>query len=196
MKIDLDFFQRSNVKSIARDLLGKVLITNIDRKTTSGIIVETEAYSYKERGCHAYNKLRTRRTEVMFKRGGHTYVYLCYGIHQMFNIVTNKEGTPEAVLVRALQPVAGLDMMLKRMKSEKEKRITSGPGKLTKALAINRKLNGVLLTGNKIWLEDDGMKIASHQLIATKRVGIDYAGSDADLPWRFYIKHNEWVSRH
>ena len=134
MKLDGSFYQRKDVVRIAKELLGKVLLTNIDEKITGGIIVETEAYSYKEKGCHAYNNRMTERNKVMFKSGGHVYVYLCYGIHHLFNVVTNVEGKADAVLIRALEPVVGKNYIMRRMKSDSIKRTTSGPGKLTKAL--------------------------------------------------------------
>lgn len=195
MKLDLEFYQRERVQSIAKELLGKVLFTRIGNQLTGGIIVETEAYSYRERGCHAFDNLRTTRTEVMFKTGGHAYVYLCYGIHEMFNIVTNKQDKPEAILIRALQPMEGISTMMSRMNVQRLFKLTSGPGKLTRAMGINRSLNGTLLTDKRIWVEDNGTKIASKQIMATCRIGIDYAGEDAKLPWRFYIKGNEWISR-
>ena len=195
MKLEASYYQGNNVKSIAKDLLGKVLYSRIHNSITSGIIVETEAYSYSEKGCHAYHYLRTNRTEVMFNTGGVAYVYLCYGIHHLFNIVTNKEDEPEAVLIRALEPLAGQEMMMKRMKYNHIRKITSGPGKLTKALGIDRRLNGKLLTNNEIWLEDHGIKFAKCDIVSAKRVGIEYAGDDAKLPWRFYVKDNPWISR-
>lgn len=195
MKLEAFYYQESNVKRIAKKLLGKVLITRINNSLTSGIIVETEAYSYKEKGCHAYNNLRTNRTEVMFRAGGVAYVYLCYGIHHLFNIVTNKEEKAEAVLIRALEPLEGQNTMKKRMNYSSVNKLTSGPGKLTKALGIDRTLDGKSLSNDKIWLEDRGIIIAKNQIISTKRVGIDYAEEDAKLPWRFYIKDNTWISR-
>lgn len=180
--------------AIARKLLGKVLITGINGEVTAGRIIETEAYSYKERGCHAYNNKQSPRNEVMFAGGGVAYVYLCYGIHNLFNIVTNKTGKAEAVLIRALEPVAGQETMLARMNTKKFNRITSGPGKLTRALGIDRSLNGISLVNSEITIEDAAL-ITSKKIIATTRIGIDYAGKDALLPWRFYVKDNEWVSK-
>lgn len=194
MKLPHSFYLRSSVTSIARELLGKLLVTNIDGTITSGIIVETEAYSWRERGCHAYGKRQTLRNSVMFGLGGVAYVYLCYGIHHLFNIVTNATGAPEAVLVRAVQPRDGIDMMMERMDTTKLNRITSGPGKVSKALGINRSLTGTDLTGDTIWLLDDALLIKRSDIVATTRVGIDYAGADALLPWRFYLKNNDWVS--
>ena len=193
MKLTNSFYQGGNVQNIAKQLLGKVIVTRINKILTSGIIVETEAYSFKERGCHAYNNLRTPRTEIMFQNGGVAYVYLCYGIHHLFNIVTNRADKAEAVLLRAVEPVDGEATMIKRSKSKN--RITSGPGKLTKALGIDRSFNGKQLTYDEVWLEDRGIKIAKKRIVSTKRVGIDYAAEDADLLWRYYIKDNAWISR-
>jgi DNA-3-methyladenine glycosylase len=195
MKLEESFYQRSNVTHVAKDLLGKVLVTRVNRLISSGIIVETEAYSHTEKGCHAYLNRRTPRNEVMFRPGGHVYVYLCYGIHYLFNVVTGEEGTADAVLIRALQPVDGTKYMIERMAATGIKRITSGPGKLTKAMGIDRNFNGKFLTGAQVWVEDRGVSIAKNQIVASPRIGIDYAGVDAELPWRFTIKDNEWVSR-
>jgi DNA-3-methyladenine glycosylase len=195
VKISESFYQQSNVIKIARELLGKQLFTNVNGLLTAGTIVETEAYSWNERGCHAFDNKKTNRNAVMFLPGGFSYVYLCYGIHNMFNVVTNKDGVGEAVLVRALEPLIGVEIMQKRMNTEIAKRITSGPGKLTKALGIDRSLNGKYLLDDEVWLEDSGTKIGSSKIVASKRIGIDYAGKDADLLWRFHIKDNIWVSK-
>lgn len=195
MKLEESFYLRDDVVRIARDLLGKVLVTKIGRKVSAGIIVETEAYSYKERGCHAYNSRMTERNKVMFKSGGHVYVYLCYGIHHLFNVVTNEEGKADAVLLRAIQPTLGEQHILQRMNATSIQKTTSGPGKLTKALKIDRSLNGDYLLNDRVWIEDQGITILKRAIVASPRIGIDYAGADADLPWRFTIKGNEWVSR-
>lgn len=188
------FYQHNDIVRIARDLLGKIVVTLSDGKLTSGMIVETEAYSYRERGCHAFNNKMTDRNKAMFELGGVAYVYLCYGVHNLFNIVTNKAGKPEAVLVRSLQPMQGEETMLARMKTNSLKRITSGPGKLTKALGIDRKLNGASLLTSDLWIEN-GVKINKNEIVTTTRIGIDYAGEDSKLPWRFYLKDNVWVSK-
>jgi DNA-3-methyladenine glycosylase len=188
------FFKRNDVTRIAKDLLGKELFTVVDGQTTSGLIIETEAYSYRERGCHAFNNKLTERNEVMFEDGGLAYVYLCYGIHHLFNVVTNQKGKADAVLVRALQPIQGTVHMLARMNVNTLKRITSGPGKLTKAMGIDRKWNGASLTNSDLWIAES-VKVRPNQIITSTRVGIDYAGEDARLPWRFYLKDNEWVSK-
>jgi DNA-3-methyladenine glycosylase len=195
LKLPESFYQRSNVVTIAKELLGKQLVTAISGHITGGIIVETEAYSRKERGCHAYGNKKTQRNAIMFRPGGFSYVYLCYGIHNLFNVVTNQDGEADAVLIRALEPVHGIEWMQKRMKTSSSVRITSGPGKLTKALGIDRTLNGKYLLANEVWIEDSGTKIRSNKIVASPRIGIDYAGEDAKLPWRFYIKDNVWISR-
>ncbi len=196
MKLSEDFYQRANVVKIARDLLGKVLFTRIDGVVTGGIIVETEAYSWKERGCHAYGARKTPRNAVMFREGGFAYVYLCYGIHHLFNVVTNRAETPEAVLVRALEPLQGVEEMKNRRNMlQNNFHLTSGPGKLTKALGIGRSFNGKSLMDDEIWIEDPGTKLASSRIVASERIGIDYAGEDALLPWRFSVKGNSWVSK-
>ncbi len=194
MKLPESFYIRRNVTTIARQLLGKVLTTKINRQVTSGIIVETEAYSYKERGSHAFKGV-TKRNEVMFEQGGKAYVYLCYGVHEMFNVVTNDANKAEAILIRALEPVSGIEIMQKRMGVGVSTRITSGPGKLTKALGIDRKLNGEELKKNIIWIEDKGIKIQRAAIVCSARIGIDYAGEDALLPWRFTIKGSKWISK-
>lgn len=195
MKLDMEFYQRSDVVKISRDLLGKVLVTRLGGVTTSGVIVETEAYSWRERGSHAFGAKLTPRTSVMFRPGGHAYVYLCYGIHHLFNVVTNKEGIAEAVLVRALEPLEGIDDMIRRRgRKVKLNQLTSGPGKLTKSLGIDRSLDGKLLSNGQIWIEDR-KRVPAGQVEASRRIGIDYAGEDALLPWRFTIRGNPWVSK-
>jgi DNA-3-methyladenine glycosylase len=195
MKLDWDFYQRDDVVEISRDLLGKVLVTNVGGVLTSGIIVETEAYSWRERGSHAYGAKLTPRTSVMFREGGRAYVYLCYGMHHLFNVVTNREGVAEAVLVRALEPLDGIPAMAARRGSKvKFHHLTSGPGKLTRSLGIDRTLNGKLLSDDEIWIED-GKRLSASQVEVSRRIGIDYAGEDALLPWRFSIKGNPWVSK-
>lgn len=180
---------------MAKTLLGKVLYTRIGRRISSGMIVETEAYSHTEKGCHAYLNKMTKRNEVMFNAGGYSYVYLCYGIHNLFNVVTGTPGTGDAVLIRALEPIDGLKIMQQRMGASTIRRITSGPGKLTKALGIDRSFNGKHLTGPDIWIGDEGVKVRKQDIVASPRIGIDYAGKDAELPWRYTIAGNVWVSK-
>ncbi|MBX2957126.1 MAG: DNA-3-methyladenine glycosylase [Cyclobacteriaceae bacterium] len=195
MKLEPSFYTRKNVVSVAKSLIGKLLVTTIDGSQTSGIIVETEAYSWRERGCHAYGGRKTARNEVMFEEGGRAYVYLCYGVHNLFNVVTNQRGMADAVLVRAIEPVTGLENMYRRRGQVSLYQLTSGPGKLTRALGIDRTYNGKVLYDDDVWIEDIGMKINSKHIEAGKRIGIDYAGDDANLPWRFMMKGNRWISR-
>ena len=197
MKLGDDFYQRPDVVCIARELLGKVLFTRKEREITAGIIVETEAYEgVTDRASHAWNGRRTKRTESMYTRGGTSYVYLCYGIHHLFNIVTNKEEIPHAILVRAVEPVEGINLMLKRRKkSIMDYSLSSGPGSLTRALGISVKDDMGSLTGGRIWIEDRGIIVKKNNLISTLRIGVDYAGEHARWPYRFLIKDNLWVSR-
>jgi DNA-3-methyladenine glycosylase len=196
MKLTESFYRRSDVVKIARELLGKALFTNINGTVSAGIIVETEAYSWKEKGCHAYGGKMTKRNAVMFQEGGLSYVYLCYGMYEMFNVVTNREGVADAVLIRALEPLEGIhEMQLRRGPLKNQFHLTSGPGKLTRAMGIDRKLNGKSLLDGEVWLEDIGTRISRHAIEVSPRIGIDYAGEDAKLPWRFTIKGSRWVSR-
>lgn len=189
------FYRRSDVTRVARDLIGKALFTRIEGKITAGVIVETEAYSWKERGCHAYDNRKTARNAVMFGEGGHAYVYLCYGMHNLFNVVTNREGKADAVLIRALEPVEGIELMQRRTGADNTKRITSGPGKLTRALGIGRLHNGLALTSRRVWLADVGSSANKRDIVTSRRIGIDYAGTDALLLWRFTLKDSPWVSK-
>jgi DNA-3-methyladenine glycosylase len=196
MKLSEDFYKDKNVVRIARNLLGKGLFTRQGGIVTGGIIVETEAYSWKERGCHAFDARKTKRNAIMFEKGGHAYVYLCYGMHHLFNVVTNTEGVADAVLIRALEPLKGIEeMMLRRGLTAENFNLTSGPGKLSKALGIDRSFNGKFLRDGEVWIEDLGKKIAKKDIDVSTRIGIDYAGEDAKLPWRFAIRQNPWVSR-
>lgn len=195
MKLTASFYQRSNVVHVARELIGKGLFTRINGTITGGMIVEAEAYSWRERGSHAYNRRRTPRNEVMYGAGGLAYVYVCYGIHNLFNIVTNKVEMPEAVLIRAIEPLKGEELMMRRRGDLKDKhQLTSGPGKLTRALGIDRSFNGKSLLDGEVWVEDLGKTIPRNKIERGKRIGIEYAGVDADLPWRFWIRDNPWVS--
>jgi DNA-3-methyladenine glycosylase len=186
-KISKQYYLQEDVVALAKDLLGKVLVTRIDRKLTAGIITETEAYAgINDKASHAYNGRRTARTETMFAEGGTAYVYLCYGIHHLFNIVSNQKDIPHAVLVRGIKPVKGIEHMLVRRGLEKPKaNISAGPGTLSQALGITTGLSGVDLCSSKIWLEDDGIKPAAEKIIIGPRIGIDYAEEDALLPYRF-----------
>lgn len=191
-----DFYVRSDVSSIARELLGKVLSSAVDGVITSGIIVETEAYSgTNDLACHACRFGKTSRTEVMFREGGVAYVYLCYGIHHMVNVVTNEAGNADAVLIRALQPLDGLEQMQKRRKKKSGIRITAGPGTVGEALAIKAGMSGASLLAPPIWIEDRGIEVPASDVTSAVRIGVDYAGEDAMKPWRYYINDNPFVSK-
>ena len=195
-KLDSHFYNRPNVLKIARELLGKLIISTFDGQITSGRIVETEAYAGEpDRASHAWNGRRTNRTEVMYGVGGTAYVYLCYGIHQMFNVVTNQQGIPHAILVRAVEPVTGIDIMLERTGKKKlDYTLTKGPGNVAKALGIFTRHTGYSLLDDELFIADDGFSLKKTDILATPRIGVDYAGSDAALPYRFIVKDNPYVS--
>ncbi|MBA3648594.1 MAG: DNA-3-methyladenine glycosylase [Chitinophagales bacterium] len=196
-RLQQSFYTRPDVLQISRELPGKFLVTNMDGIKTSGMITEVEAYAgIIDKASHAYNGRRTKRTEVMFGAGGTAYVYLCYGIHQLFNIVTNESDTPHAILIRSIEPAEGVDeMLLRRNKLKIDYTLTKGPGSVSKALGIKTQHSGISLSGNTIWLEDRKVKFSSREIIATTRVGVDYAGDAAHWLYRFFVKGNPWVSR-
>lgn len=197
MILQQSFYDRKDVVKIARELLGKVLVTNISGTYTSGMIVETEAYAgITDKASHAYNNRRTTRTEIMYMHGGVSYVYLCYGIHHLFNVVTNVQDIPHAILIRAVEPIDGIEAMLERRGKDKvQPSLTAGPGAMSMALGIHTKHTGLSLSGPEIFIEDRGIKIRSSDIVAATRVGVAYAMDDALRPYRFYIKDNPFVSR-
>ncbi len=187
-RLPYSFYRRDDVVTIARELLGMYLFTHIDGEgVTGGMITETEAYAgITDRASHAWNGRRTERTEVMYRTGGCAYVYLCYGIHSLFNIVTNQEGVPHAVLIRGIIPSVGLEIMQQRAgKTLHPLKSGSGPGRVTSLLGINYHMTGSDLAGGLIWLEDRGVVPRHGEISASPRVGVDYAGPDALLPYRF-----------
>ena len=191
------FYTRTDVVQIARELLGKVLVTTFDGRRTAGMITETEAYrAPDDRACHAYNDRRTARTEVMFAEGGHAYVYLCYGIHHLFNVVTATRDTAHAVLIRAVEPLEGIEWMLERrnMKIPNHPGLTTGPGALAQALGITTQWTGqnMLLPDSPVWIEDRGIQVAESAIAAGKRIGVDYAGECAEWPWRFWLHDSRY----
>lgn len=190
MKLPPDFYLRDDVVGISRELLGKVLCTHIGGRSSSAIITETEAYAgVIDKASHAYGDRRTRRTEPLYASGGTAYVYLCYGIHHLFNVVTNREGVPHAVLIRAGVPEAGVDVMLeRRRKQAPDKTLLGGPGSLAQALGIRTTMTGASLQDGSIWIEDRGVTVPPALITAGPRVGVDYAQEDAALPYRFIAK--------
>ena len=196
VRLDASFYDRPDVVKIARELLGKVLVTVLDGERTTGRIVEVEAYNgVVDKASHAYSGLRTRRTEVMYGAGGTAYVYLIYGIHHLFNVVTNGKDVPHAVLVRGVEPMEGIPVMLRRTgKPKLDHTLTRGPGNLSRALGLLTLHTGMTLLGESIFIGDDGWRPRRGGIIASPRIGVDYAQEDAELPYRFFVKDSPYVS--
>lgn len=196
-KLSGDFYRQKNVCTVARQLIGKVLVTCFDDTITAGRIVETEAYNgVVDKASHAYGGRFTNRTETMYQSGGLAYVYLCYGIHHLFNVVTNEAGTPHAVLIRGIEPIAGIDTMIERTRKTKfDTSIGRGPGNVSKALGLHVKHNGMELGGDHIFISEDSFRFSRSQIISTPRIGVDYAAEDALLPYRFIVKGHAHVTR-
>lgn len=196
MKLPRAFYTDPDVVAVARRLIGRLLVVPArDGQRVSGMIVETEAYRGPEdRASHAYGGRRTRRTETMYGQGGTAYVYFVYGMYYQFNVVTAGPDVPHAVLVRALEPVEGLSLMRRRRRGGTDQSLTSGPGKLCIALGIDRRLDRADLLGDRIWLEE-GRRIPASRIASGPRIGIDYAEGWVHRRWRFYLRHNPFVSR-
>ncbi len=195
-KLPETFYLQTDVCKVAKQLIGKILVTKFENRLTAGRIIETEAYNgIVDKASHAWNNRRTNRTETMFAKGGVAYVYLCYGIHHLFNVVTNREDVPHAILIRALEPMAGIEEMLQRTRKQKpDHSITRGPGNVSKAMGISILHSGESLLRNKVYIADDGYRPKPSELIATPRIGVDYAEEDALLPYRFILKGNPYLS--
>ncbi len=196
-KLGTDFYERDDVTQIARELLGKYIITTFDQQTTVGRIVETEAYAgIIDKASHAYNNRRTARTEVMFGPAAVSYVYLCYGIHHLFNVVCNVTDKPDAVLIRGIEPVEGMHVMLQRFNKEKtDSSIGRGPGNVSKALGISTQHTGLSLQSKQIWLAEDNAS-TFFNVLTSPRIGVDYAGEHAKWLYRFFIENHPQVSKH
>ena len=193
----LSFYDRTDVVGIAKELIGKIVCTYFDGVLTSGRIVETEAYvANVDKASHAFGGRRTTKNEHMYEEAGKTYVYICYGMHQMLNIVTNKKDVPDAILIRALEPIDGIETMLRRTgKLQLDSTLTKGPGNVGKALGISKLHSALSLTDNQIYVyEDDHSKIAEESIGSSKRIGVESSGADGLLPYRFYLKGNRFVS--
>jgi DNA-3-methyladenine glycosylase len=193
VKLPRSFYSRSALE-VASDLIGKVLVRRLDGQKLSGKIVETEAYvGPHDLACHA-SKGRTPRTSIMFGPPGYAYVYMIYGFYFCLNVVTEAEGYPAAVLIRAVEPLENVDLMRHlRNNPERETNIASGPGKLCMAMSISKTLNGEDLLGTTLWIED--RHLSSGRIRTSPRVGVDYAGEYKDKPWRFYVEESPHVSR-
>lgn len=189
-RLSKSFFLREDVVQLSHELLGKRLCTFIDGRYTSGIITETEAYAgVTDKASHAFGGRKTERTKTMFETGGTAYVYLCYGIHHLFNIVTNKKGIPHAILIRGIQAESGIEIMLDRRKKKKiDKTLSAGPGTVSQALGIQVRHSGISLHDETIWVEESGIIIPDESVYIGPRIGVDYAGEDAKLPYRFLVK--------
>ena len=192
-KLDRSFYDRPAL-NVASDLLGKVLVRRLKGRSFAGVIVETEAYAGPhDLACHA-SKGKTPRTSIMFGPPGYAYVYMIYGMYFCLNVVTESEGYPAAVLIRALDPLENVERMRQlRNDPKRDVDISSGPGKLCMAMSINKKLNGVDLTGKIVWIED--RKLNPGPIQTSPRVGVGYAGEYKDKPWRYFISGNPHVSR-
>jgi len=195
-KLTIDFYDRPDVLQIARELIGKILVTKLGGKVTSGRIVETEAYvAIVDKASHSYGGKRTARNEHMYAAAGTTYVYICYGIHHLFNIVTNKKEIPDAVLIRALEPLEGIETMLKRTgKKKADNTLTKGPGNVAKALGISKRQSGFSILNDKLFIAEDGFIMKDKNITVTKRIGIDGAGDAAFLPYRFLLNTSAYIS--
>jgi DNA-3-methyladenine glycosylase len=196
-RLQSDFYQREDVLDVARELLGKVLCSAVDGRVTKAVIAETEAYAgVGDRASHAYGGRRTRRTEPMYAPGGLAYIYLCYGIHHLFNVVSGPRDVPHAVLVRSGVPFAGVEVMRERRGAARtDASLTAGPGTLTQALGIRTALTGTPLAGDLLWIEDHGLAPGADAILIGPRVGVDYAGEDAALPYRFRVRAGEFAAR-
>jgi DNA-3-methyladenine glycosylase len=196
-KLPREFYTRSDVLVVARQLLGcRLVVREADGARSSGMIVEAEAYMGPEdKAAHSYGNRRTARTETMFGLGGTAYVYFIYGMYYQFNVVTNRENVPHAILLRALEPIEGTERMHERRPVKRERDLTSGPGKLCQALGLDRSFNGEDLLGERVWIEASERRLAPGRIASGVRIGIDYAEEYKEKPWRFWIKDNPYVSR-
>jgi DNA-3-methyladenine glycosylase len=199
-KLCREFYNRDTI-TVAKELIGKVLVHELNGQKIAGKIVETEAYlGVEDKAAHSYGGRRTQRVEVMYGKPGFSYVFIIYGMHYCFNIVTREEGVPQAVLIRALEPVNGLNIIsfnrfkvpYSKITKSQMKNLTNGPGKLCNALAINKDFNKLDMCGNSLYIEESNDY--NFEIVASKRIGIDYAEEYRDVLWRFYIKDNMYVS--
>lgn len=197
-RLSRSYYQSTEVTQLAKDLLGKFLVTEIDGHYCSGIIVETEAYrGPDDRACHAYNNRRTPRTEVMFESGGVAYIYICYGMHHLMNVVTGPKDNAHAVLIRALEPADGISIMAGRRHMQiTDARLTKGPGALSLAMGLTNDLSGASLiaSSSPVWIEDRGVRFSEMEICTGPRIGVESAGEAASWPWRYFVKGNKYVS--
>jgi len=193
-KLSISFYRQADVVQIAKKLLGKYFFSRIGGELTGGIIAETEAYAgITDKASHAYNGRRTTRTEIMYLPGGVSYVYFTYGMHHLFNVVTNKKDVPDAVLIRGILPVEGIDIMVRRRGINNRKQLCNGPAKLCQAMGITLEHNALNLTGDLLWIADNGFSVPEEKIVTTPRIGVDYAGDDALLPYRMIYRHPDYL---
>ena len=195
-KLPIQFYERPDVVLIAKELIGKIIVTRFNGVITSGRIVETEAYiGLTDKASHSFGGKRTARNEHMYAAAGTSYVYICYGMHHLFNVVTNKKNIPDAVLLRAIEPLDGIEFMLKRTgKKILDNTLTRGPGNAGKALGILKDHSGIDLQENNIYILDDGSVFSKKEIGISRRIGVESSGEAALLPYRFYLKGNRFVS--
>lgn len=195
-KLPVSFYQRADVLFIAKELLGKVLVTKWNGIETAGRIVECEAYNgIVDRASHAFGGRRTRRNETMYAEAGTAYVYICYGIHHLFNVVTNEKNIPHAILIRALEPLTGIDKMIERRKKSKpDHTLTKGPGSLSVALGISVRHDHTSLLSNHLYIADDSFVVHKKDIVVSSRIGVESSGEAASYPYRFFLKGNPFVS--
>lgn len=195
-KLPKKFYTRTDTVAIAEELLGKKLCSRFHDQYTAGIICETEAYvGVTDRGCHAYNGRFTERTKVLYENGGVVYVYICYGIHYLFNVITHTKNNPHAILIRAIEPVEGVDIMLQRTGRPKfDPTIAAGPGLVSQCMGFTKQDTGLSLTGDTIWIEDAPV-IVTENIIKSARVGMNFEGEYKTIPWRFRIKNSAFTSK-
>ncbi|MEP7195012.1 MAG: DNA-3-methyladenine glycosylase [Saprospiraceae bacterium] len=200
MILNEDYFLNEDVCFLAKNLLGKMLITKIDNFYTSGIIVETEAYrGPDDKASHSYLNKITPRNTTMYNHGGCSYVYICYGVHYLFNVVTAPADKAHAVLVRAIEPIEGIEIMMKRRSHATfQNTITKGPGSLSMAFGINKLHNNILLhkVNSTIQIHDIQKNYLESEIDQSTRIGVESAGESALWPWRFFIKDSKFVSAH
>ncbi|MET4083863.1 DNA-3-methyladenine glycosylase [Pedobacter sp. UYP30] len=195
MKLNDTFYKRDDTVEMAKELIGKFVYTNIDGEITGGMIVETEAYlGATDSGCHSFNNKKTPKNATMFNNGGVAYMYICYGIHDMLNIVAGAEGTAEAILIRAIEPTEGIDLMQIRRGNVLLNRLAKGPGSLAKALGLNKTFDNISLLGDVLWIEDEAIKIVESDIVASPRIGLGCPEPYFSIPWRFFLKGNKFVS--
>jgi DNA-3-methyladenine glycosylase len=195
-KLDRSFFERKDVLLVARELLGKILVTQWDGIRSAGRIVETEAYAgVHDRASHAFGGRRTARSEHLYGAPGTVYVYVCYGMHHLFNVITNEKEIPHGILIRALEPLEGVEHMLNRTgKKVLDYTLTKGPGNLARAMGLSKSHSGSNIFSDEIFIIDDGIRYKKEEVVVTKRIGVESAREDAELPYRFILKGSPWVS--